>query len=168
MNLIYFFIVSSFLYSSDLYTKKQLRPCTCTSYELKDQIRNAEIISHAKVIKIDTIRISTSSWCKDEVMRKAAYERKESMVKVTFKNKACLKGVLKSDTFSVISLNYCEYSFSNNLEYIVVATHAEFCEFEMIKDSIKYNTISFFCTNDCSGNSIYYPGAKERYLENLK
>jgi hypothetical protein len=168
MNFIALAISGILLFAIQMNTSEKVPLCTCLSYELKDQLEVQEIVSHAKVIKIDTVRISQSNWCQDAEMRKALYQRKESMLKVTFKNKVCLKGVLKSDTFSVISLNYCQFTFNDNSEYMIAARQGDFCELQILNDSVKCKPLSILCTHDCSGNSIYYEGVEKRYVESLK
>jgi hypothetical protein len=168
MSFIYFLIASMLINTTQIDRSENTSLCTCLSYELKEQLLDQEIVSHAKILQIDTVRLSQPNWCKDEEMRKALYERKESMLKVTFKNIRTLKGALKSDTFSVISLNYCGFGFNSNYEYIVAARHDTFCKLQMKDGAVKCDSLSMLCTNECSGNSIYYEGVENKYQEALK
>jgi len=142
--------------------------CTCLSYDLKEQLEGSELIAHATVLRIDTVKLVPSYFCIHQGMRESMYDRGYKIEKIVFKVKSFLKGVVKSDTFSVLSKNDCNYQFINKREYIVSAHYGEFCQLEKTSDSIKCNNQTLLCTSDCSGNTVYYKGAKEVYQNLIK
>lgn len=142
--------------------------CTCLSYDLKEQLEGSELIAHATVLRIDTVKLAPSYFCVHQGMRESMYERGYEIEKIVFKIESVLKGIVNSDTFSVLSKNDCNYQFATNREYIVSAHYEEFCELEKTSDSIKCNDKKLLCTSDCCGNTLYYNGAKDLYQGFIK
>ena len=143
--------------------------CTCLYDEtLKGLLQRQEIIASVKVIKIDTVRVIQSFLNPDKDALKYIYECKYLTLNVTYKMKKLLKGILATDTFSVLSLNECNYRFDDNQEYIVAANHREFCMPQLIYDSIECNKKSLLCTNMCCGNAEYSISTENYYIQNIK
>jgi hypothetical protein len=168
MNFIFFITGIISILSIDISKKKTVPSCTCLSYELKDQLVNQEIVASVKIIRIDTIRVIDTFLGNSQQAFKFQYDHNSRTEKITFKVNKILKGKLDSDTFSVLSLSYCSFSFIKELPYIVAAHSRVVNQATLVADSIVLNTQSFLCTNDCCGNSIYYFGAEEMYMKYLK
>lgn len=105
-------IVTAAVLINELSEKDTAPPCTCLFYEkLKDHLEGDDLVAHARVLRIDTVKVIESVFCTNEKALKYYYESDYKTLKAIFEKKNVLKGIVTADTFSVISLNSCAFYF---------------------------------------------------------
>lgn len=149
--------------------KNTEQSCTCIFYNsLREQLEGQYLIASVKVIKIDTVRFVPSYWGNDKDVLRYIYDSNYKNPNIIFKVKRVFKGKPSADTFCVLSKNECSFQFEMNQEYIVASHYENFCQLELVSDSVKCNTQSLLCTDMCCGNTTYSESLEKYYIQSIK
>ena len=143
--------------------------CTCLFVEnLKDWLKDDDIVTYGKVVGIDTVNMIESFFCTNQEELEYFHESNYSTLKIIFEKKTVLKGTITPDTFSVMSSNHCSFYFEKNKEYIVAANYQDFSSARLVSDSLVENKQSLLRTNSCHANTEYYNGCLQTYMIAIK